>query len=64
MELNEQLYSKNIEMDTVIKKYVGMVESRDQEIRSLQVQLKVFLETIEKFPYLYLFFFVYIYIFY
>ncbi|VDD88505.1 unnamed protein product [Enterobius vermicularis] len=44
VELNEQLYSKNIEMDTVIKKYVGMVESRDQEIRSLQVQLKVELE--------------------
>uniref|UniRef100_A0A0N5AYN0 GRIP domain-containing protein n=1 Tax=Syphacia muris TaxID=451379 RepID=A0A0N5AYN0_9BILA len=33
----EELYSKKIEFDTMTKKYMGMVESRDREIRSLQV---------------------------
>lgn len=35
--LEEELYAKNLEFDTVNKKYTGMIESRDTHIRSLQV---------------------------
>lgn len=36
-DLEEQLYAKNLELDSLNAKYGVMIESRDSQIRSLQV---------------------------
>lgn len=35
--LEEEMYAKNHELDTLNAKYSGMIESRDSQIRTLQV---------------------------
>lgn len=35
--LEEELYAKNLELDTMNEKYTGVIESRDTQIRVLQV---------------------------
>lgn len=36
-KFEEELYAKNLELDTINGKYTGVVESRDTQIRALQV---------------------------
>uniref|UniRef100_A0A915PRB0 GRIP domain-containing protein n=1 Tax=Setaria digitata TaxID=48799 RepID=A0A915PRB0_9BILA len=38
--LEEELYAKNLELDTVNAKYIGVIESRDTQIRALQEELE------------------------
>ncbi|VDK85975.1 unnamed protein product [Litomosoides sigmodontis] len=38
--LEEEVYAKNLELDTMNEKYTGVIESRDTQIRALQAELE------------------------
>lgn len=39
-DLGDQLYEKNLEIETITAKYSSMIDSRDNQIRNLQVELE------------------------